>query len=98
MTDFDARSLVISPSPESGRLTSSEAGYRVSHQNGGLKTVIHISDTAPSTPCSVPSTPTLQNYKVQNGMKSKDSNKGNTEVIKYENVLLTLIFSREKSK
>jgi len=63
---IDFRSLVTSPrtvvsSPDSGYRVYQEAdtaGYRVSHTSGGMKTVIHISDT----PCSVPNTPTLQHF------------------------------------
>ena len=76
---IDFRSLVTSPrtvvsSPDSGYKMSHEtdtAGYRVSHTGGGLKTVIHISDT----PCSVPTTPTLQHYNPRPSVI--DINKGN---------------------
>ena len=70
------RSLVYSPGPESSYRVSqdNDAGYRVSQTNGGLKTVIHISET----PCSVPSTPTLQHYSHQ--QNNRDTIKGKISV------------------
>ena len=75
----DFRSLISSPAQsecESEYRVShhnGDTGYRVSHKQGGLKTVIHISDN-PGPSCSVPSTPVMRHY--SNLALGPDLNKG----------------------
>ena len=93
----DFRALVSSPAQsecESEYRVShnnGDTGYRVSHKQGGLKTVIHISDNpGPCSTASVPTTPVMRHY--SNLALGPDLNKGGGEITRKNYKKMTELF------
>ena len=89
--DEDFRALVSSPAQSEceseyrvSHNNNGDTGYRVSHKQGGLKTVIHISDNpGPCSTASVPTTPVMRHY--SNLALGPDLNKGGGGKYFYKN-------------